>query len=219
MSCLTAFCPAAPDTKGLATLSLAVAVGIAIGNFRIFGVKLGVAAVLFSALLFAQMGLSIDSIVVEYLRDFALVLFIYSIGLQMGPGFTSSLRDQGLRLNALAIGVIVLGAIMAGLIVKYAGLPREFAAGLFTGGFATTPALAAGQEAIKQLAGGRGYDATTALEATNRAYSVAYPFGLMGPILLVVLFRILFRVQLKEETAELAAHEGDPPARRWSSSI
>ena len=102
--------PSGSDTKGLATLSLAVAVGIAIGNFRIFGVKLGVAAVLFSALLFAQMGLSIDSIVVEYLRDFALVLFIYSIGLQMGPGFTSSLRDQGLRLNAVAIVVIVLGS-------------------------------------------------------------------------------------------------------------
>jgi putative transport protein len=199
--------PSGSNTSGLATLSLAVALGIAIGNIRIFGVKLGVAAVLFSALLFAQMGLSIEPTVLEYLRDFALVLFIYAIGLQMGPGFVSSLRDQGLRLNALAIVVIALGAVMAGLIVKYAGLPRELAAGLFTGGFATTPALAAGQEAIRQLAPGRGYDATLALQATNRAYSVAYPFGLMGPILLVVVFRILFRVQLKEEMAELVAHE------------
>jgi putative transport protein len=197
--------PTGSDTDGLATLSLAVATGIALGNIRIFGVKLGVAAVLFSALLIGNMGFTIEPRVLEYLRDFALVLFIYSIGLQMGPGFISSLRDQGLRLNALAITVILLGAATAAAIVKFAGLPRELASGLFTGGFATTPALAAGQEAIRQLAAGRGYNADAAVEATNRAYSVAYPFGLMGPILLVVFFRILFRVRIADELKELAA--------------
>jgi putative transport protein len=96
---------------------------------------------------------------------------------------------------------------MAAAIVKFAHLPRELASGLFTGGFATTPALAAGQEAIRQLAAGRGYNVQSALEATNRAYSVAYPFGLMGPILLVVLFRIIFRVRIADELKELAAGE------------
>jgi putative transport protein len=199
--------PAGSDTDGLAKLSLAVAAGIALGNIRIFGVKLGVAAVLFSALLFGNMGFTIEPRVLEYLRDFALVLFIYSIGLQMGPGFVSSLRDQGLRLNLLAILVIGLGAVLAAVIVKFAHLPRELASGLFTGGFATTPALAAGQEAIQQLAAGRGYDVRHALNETNRAYSVAYPFGLMGPILLVVVFRVLFRVRIADELKELAANE------------
>ncbi len=199
------FLPAGSDTDGLAKLSLAITLGIALGSIRIFGVKLGVAAVLFSALLFGNMGFSIEPRVLQYLRDFALVLFIYSIGLQMGPGFISSLRDDGLRLNLLAILVIALAAFMAAAIVKFAGLPRELASGLFTGGLATTPALAAGQEAIRQLASGRGYDVQHALNETNRAYSVVYPFGLMGPILLVVLFRVLFRVRIADELKELAA--------------
>src|SRR5271168_5009152 len=112
--------PANSVPGGLATLSLAVAVGIALGNLRVKGVRLGVAAVLFSALLFAQFGSNIDPKVLEYFRDFALVLFIYTLGLQMGPGFFASLRAEGLLLNALAVTVVVLGAVTAGLIVHFA---------------------------------------------------------------------------------------------------
>ena len=144
--------PAGSVTGGLATLSLAVAIGIAAGNLRFKGIRLGVAAVLFIALLFAQVGLTIDATVLNYFRDFALVLFVYTLGLQMGPGFFASLRAEGLRLNALAVSAVVLGAIATGLIIRFAHLPHEMAAGLFTGGFATTPALAAGQDALRQVA-------------------------------------------------------------------
>lgn len=194
-------------TGGLAILALAVALGIALGNIRIAGIRLGVAAVLFSALLFAQLGLTINEQVLEYLRDFSLVLFVYTIGLQTGPGFVASLRAEGLRLNLLAVATIVLGALMTAGIILFAGLPRARAAGLFTGGFATTPALAAGQEAIRQLADRRHYDPKPAVELTNLAYSVAYPFGLTGPILLVIFFRILFRVDVAQELKQLAASE------------
>jgi putative transport protein len=201
-----------PDdpTAGIATLSLAVAVGIALGNIRIKGVRLGVAAVLFAAMLFAQLGLSIEPRVLEYLRDFALVLFVYTLGLQMGPGFFASLRAEGLRLNILAVLVVVLGAVTAGAIVHFAKLPREIASGLYTGGFATTPALAAGEEALRGFA--RSHNATeasasAAVAATDLAYSVAYPFGLTGPILLVILFRIVFRVKMKDELKHLTESE------------
>jgi putative transport protein len=200
--------PTGSVTGGLATLSLAVAIGIAFGNLRLKGVRLGVAAVLFSALLFAQFGLTIEGHVLEYFRDFGLVLFVYTLGLQMGPGFFSSLRAEGLQLNLLAILVIVLGAVMTGLIIHFAHLPHELCAGLFTGGFATTPALAAGEEAIKGILAPKGTAvASAALSQTDLAYSVAYPFGLTGPILLVILFRILFRVKIADELKALAESE------------
>jgi AspT/YidE/YbjL antiporter-like protein len=200
--------PANSVTGGLATLALAVAIGIAFGNLRFKGVRLGVAAVLFSAMLFAQFGLTIDPHVLEYFRDFALVLFVYTLGLQMGPGFFSSLRAEGLRLNVLAVLVVTLGAVMTGLIVHFAHLPRELASGLYTGGFATTPALAAGEEALKSVLTSKGPDAVqTALSQTDLAYSVAYPFGLTGPILLVILFRVLFKVKISDELKLLAESE------------
>jgi putative transport protein len=193
---------------GLATLSIAVAIGIALGNVRVKGVRLGVAAVLFSALLFAQFGLSIEPRVLEYFRDFALVLFVYTLGLQMGPGFFASLRAEGLRLNILAMTVVICGAITTALIVHFAKLPREYAAGLFTGGFATTPALAAGEEALRSFAVSHPkVDGTAAIKATNLAYSVAYPFGLTGPILLVIFFRVFFKVKIQDELKALAEAE------------
>ena len=191
----------------LATLSLAIAVGIALGGIRIRGVRLGVAAVLFSALVFGQFGLSIDPQVVEYFRDFALILFVYSIGLQMGPGFIASLREEGLRLNLLAMSTLVLGALLSAVIIILFGLPRYLSAGVFTGGFATTPALAAAQDTIRQIAGARHFEPQQAVNQLNLAYSVAYPFGLTGPILIVVILRMMFRVNLDEERQKLAAAE------------
>ena len=198
-----------PVPGGLATLSLAVAIGIALGNIRVKGVRLGIAAVLFSALLFAQFGLTIEARVLEYFRDFALVLFVYTLGLQMGPGFFSSLRAEGLRLNLLAVSVVILGAVTAGLIVHFAKLPHELASGLYTGGFATTPALAAGEEALRDFATSHpsALNGAAAIARTDQAYSVAYPFGLTGPILLVILFRVVFRVKMNEELDALQASE------------
>ncbi len=193
---------------GLATLSIAVAVGIALGNLRFKGARLGTAAVLFSALLFGQLGWTIEPTVLEYFRDFGLVLFVYSLGLQMGPGFFSSLRAEGLKLNLLAVSVVILGAITTVVIIHFSGLPREQAAGLFTGGFATTPALAAGEESLKAMMSSAGPDAVNAaIKQNDLAYSVAYPFGLTGPILLVVLFRWLFGVKMENERSELSARE------------
>jgi len=205
--------PSGSVSGGLATLSIAVAIGIALGNVRVKGVRLGVAAVLFAALLFAQCRLSVKAEVLEYFRDFALVLFVYTLGLQMGPGFVSSLRAEGLRLNMLAVAVIVLGALMTVLLIRVAKLPPEYAPGIFTGGFATTPALAAGQDALHTFAHSPD-EALGFLKKTNLAYTVAYPFGLTGPILLVILFRVVFRVKIADEMKALAEAEQAtrPPA-------
>src|SRR2546421_10274330 len=97
----------------LSILALAVTIGLAIGSIRIRGVRLGVSGVLFSALIFGQLNLTIDPKVLQFLRDFALILFMYTIGLQVGPGFFSSLKAEGLRLNFLSVATLILAAIMA----------------------------------------------------------------------------------------------------------
>ena len=199
-----------PDTVtgGLAWLALAVVCGVALGNVRVGGVKLGVAAVLFAALAFGQLGLTINRDVLEYFRSFALVLFVYALGLQLGPGFVASLRADGLRLNLLAVAVVVLGALMTAGVVRVAHLRPATAAGLYSGAFDTTPALAAGQEALRSVVGPRGADvADRAIGDTNLAFSAAAPFGLIAPILTIVVFRFLFRVNPGHELQSLRETE------------
>src|SRR2546430_15161160 len=106
--------PLGAASWGLATLSLAVTFGLAAGAIRVRGIRLGVSAVLFSALLFGQLGMAVDAKVLEFLRDFALIIFVFAIGLQVGPGFVASLRQEGLRLNILLLPVLLLGAAVNG---------------------------------------------------------------------------------------------------------
>jgi putative transport protein len=189
---------------GLAILSLAVVIGLAIGAIRIRGVRLGVAGVLFAALAFGQIGLSVDAKVLQFLRDFALILFMYTIGLQVGPGFVASLRAEGLRLNILAMATLILGAIMSWAI-GYA-LPRATAPGVYAGAFTTTPGLAAAQEALRRGPNSSGPSEDLAVRA-GLAYSITYPFGVVGPVLVIVLLRKVFGVKIEDERQSLAAEE------------
>ena len=187
---------------GLATLSLAVTFGLAAGAIRIRGIRLGVSAVLFSALLFGQLGLAVDAKVLEFLRDFALIIFVYAIGLQVGPGFVASLRQEGLRLNILSLAVLVLGAAMTGVLVWLAKLPHGSAAGLYAGAFTTTPGLAAGQDALRLSRAAGADGGATAVATASLAYTVAYPFGVLGPILVIVALRKVFNVRIGDELAK-----------------
>ena len=120
---------------GLATLSLAIVLGLTLGAVRWRGIRLGVGGVLFSALLLGQLGLAVDEKVLDFLRSFALIMFMYALGLQVGPSFLTSLRAEGVRLNVLSLAVLVFGAAMAAVFVLAAGLPREAASGLYSGAY------------------------------------------------------------------------------------
>lgn len=194
---------------GLATLSLAVALGLALGAVRIRGLRLGISGVLFSALLFGQLGLTVDAKVLEFLRDFALIIFVYAIGLQVGPGFLTSLRQEGLRLNMLSLAVLLLGMLMTAGVVYLVHLPKATASGLYSGAFTTTPGLAAGQEAIRHIpaVAASPDGALEALAITGLAYTVTYPFGVMGPILAIAALKRIFRIRIEDEVAALAAAE------------
>lgn len=192
---------------GLAVISLAVTLGLALGAVRWRGIRLGVAGVLFSALVFGQLGLTLDEKVLEFLRDFALITFVYAVGLQVGPGFVTSLREEGLRLNVLSLLVIALGAAMTAAIVWLAKLDRLATSGLYAGAFTTTPGLAAGQEALKHMAGGTPQRIAQAMAITGTAYTVTYPLGIVGPILVIAFLKRLFGVRMDEERSALTEAE------------
>ena len=188
---------------GLAALALAVTLGLTLGAIRVRGVKLGVSGVLFVALLFGQLGLTIDGKVLEFLRDFSLILFVYAIGLQVGPGFVASLRAEGLRLNFLSVVVVAAGALMTAGVIRLAHLPRTAAAGLYAGAYTTTPGLASGQEALRRTFRTNPAQAETAASLSGLAYTVAYPFGMIGPVLVIAMLRRLFRVEHSRELQQI----------------
>jgi putative transport protein len=185
--------------QDLAILSLAVTVGLAVGAIPVRGLKLGIPGVLFSSLVFRQLGLAIDPRVLDFLRDFGLIVFMYAIGLQVGPGFGASLRSQGLRLNMLSLVVLLLGGVMTAALAPL--MPRGTAPGLYCGAFTTTPGLAAVQETLaapSAKAGEQGLAARAEL-----AYSITYPFGIVGPMLVVAALRSMMRVKMEQERTEL----------------
>lgn len=193
-------------TESLSILSLAITLGLALGAIRFRGMRLGISGVLFAALVFGHFRLIADVSILRFVRDFSLIIFIYALGLQVGPGFLTSLRAEGLRLNVLAVAVLVVGALLTAAIVHAVRQPRAAAPGIYAGAFTTTPGLAAGQEVIRQrVANAPGADQL--LATASLAYSVGYPFGVLGPILVIIALRRMFGVDLEAERKELQTAE------------
>ncbi len=195
------------DTQGVAhaviILALVAAVGLAIGAIRAWGISLGVAGVLFSGLIFGQW-IEIEPEILEFAREFGLILFVYTIGLQVGPGFIDSLRRQGLPLNLMAAGIVVLGVVTT-LGVWYFGMNGRadfpVAVGLFSGATTNTPSLGAAQQALKDaLLPGEAISAPPGV-----GYAVAYPFGIIGIIIAMLAVRWVFRVKPEQEAKLLAS--------------
>jgi putative transport protein len=187
-------------------LGVAGAAGSALGKIRVGGVSLGVAGVLFAGLFLGYLKLAVDPHVLEFVREFGLILFVYTLGLQIGPGFFGSLRARGLMLNGFATAIVLLGAALATAVILggWVGLPAGV--GLLSGATTNTPSLAAAQQALKQVGVDDGVAAVQGL-----AYAIAYPFGIIGIILTMVIVRRVFRVDVKAEVAAAEAAHG--PAR------
>lgn len=181
-------------------LGLVAAAGLALGSIRVYGISLGIAGVLFSGLIFAHFGFHINQHVLEFAREFGLILFVYTIGLQVGPGFISSLRRDGLPLNAMAAAIVLLGAVIAVMICLFGGVEMPVAVGLFSGGTTNTPSLAAAQSALADLP---GYTDEMG-KLPGLGYAVAYPFGIMGIIITMLLARVVFRVNVPQEAEAMS---------------
>jgi putative transport protein len=193
--------------QALLIISLVAATGLALGGIRIGGIGLGIAGVLFSGILFGHFGFKINPDIMGFAREFGLILFVYTIGMQVGPGFLASLRSQGMVLNSLAFLIVACGVLITWGLVALEKIPMPVAAGLFSGATTNTPSLAAAEEALKQVPG----ITSEALVMPGLGYAIAYPFGIVGIILAMLLLRSMFRVQPAEaaasfEKSDRAAH-------------
>ena len=181
--------------QAVLALSIVAAVGLALGNLGFRGIRLGAAGVLFVGIFFGQLGLHFDERILEFVRDFGLILFVYTIGLQVGPSFISSLRRQGLQLNVLAAGVVLLGGLIAVCLRVVFRLSIPAVAGIFSGATTNTPSLAAAQAVLQGFKG----QSSSNTDLLGMAYAVAYPFGIVGIIITMLLIRNVFRIDPEAE--------------------
>lgn len=191
----------APVACDLLIFSIVVLAGIGLGNIRVAGIKLGVAGVLFAGLAASHFGLRPEPETAHFLKDFGLVLFVFALGMQMGPGFFASLRRQGRLLNGYAFALVAGGALVASLGGWMLDTPLPAVAGLFAGATTNTPALGTAQQA---LTAAHVDAAVVTLPALS--YAATYPLAIVGIILSLILLRTFFKVDVAQE-AELFRQE------------
>lgn len=184
--------------QAVVVLSLISAIGLGLGKVRFWGVSIGVTFVFFAGILAGHLGFTIDSQMLNYAESFGLVVFVYALGLQVGPGFFSSFRQGGVRLNMLAMGVVLIGTLMTvlGSLVKDISLPNMV--GILCGATTNTPALGAAQQTLKQL----GVEAST----PALGCAVTYPLGVVGVILAILIMR---KLMVTDKDLEVKEKEND----------
>lgn len=173
-----------------------IVTGIALGKIRIKGISLGITFVLFIGILAGHFGMKINHEVLHFMKEFGLILFVYSVGLQVGPGFFSSFKKGGLQLNMLATAIVFSGAIIT-IILHYAtDIPMSTMVGIMSGAVTNTPGLGAAQEAFYNIYGNS--DPTIAM-----VYAVAYPLAVIGIIGSIMFVRYAFRINMDKESEKL----------------
>ncbi len=186
----------------IVVLSLAIAVGIFLGHkLKFKGITLGITWILFCAIACSHFGMRLDKDVLAFAKDFGLILFVYSIGLQVGPSFFSSFRKGGLSLNMLALSIVLLGCITAFVIHLISGESVAVMTGVLFGAVTNTPGLGAAQEAFS------GTGADPSILASG--YAMAYPLGVVGIIVSILLIRWFFRIKLDKEEEQVKAERGE----------
>ncbi len=173
-------------------LAITIAAGIALGKIKIAGISLGITWILFVGITLSSLGMMIEADVLHFIKEFGLILFVYSIGMQVGPSFFSSFKKGGMRLVAIATAIAVLGVATTYVIHLITGTPIPTMVGVMSGAVTNTPGLGAAQQAYTDATGIN--DPTIAL-----GYAVAYPLGVIGVILSMILIRALFRIRLDRE--------------------
>lgn len=196
-------------------LSLVISSGLAIGHIPCFRLKLGIAGVLFSGIAFSHFGITLDAHLMHFVREFGLILFVYAIGLQVGPGFVNSFLHYGIRLNVMAASIVLLGALITWLCSRFVGIDIPVAVGLFSGATTNTPSLATAQEILGQMP---GIDDQT-LKQPGLGYAVAYPFGVVGIILSMLIIKRFFSVDIAHEAADFKKQQLSGSSRHIAKDL
>ncbi|QEH27628.1 putative transporter [Histophilus somni] len=187
-------------------LALVAVIGLWIGHWKIRGVGLGIGGVLFGGIIVAhfmnQNGLKLDAHTLHFIQEFGLILFVYTIGIQVGPGFFASLLSAGLKLNGLATLIVVLGAVSVFVLYKVVNVDLDIILGIYSGAVTNTPSLGAGQQILTEL----GIE--NANSTMGMAYAMAYPFGICGILLSMWLIRLFFKIKVEEEDKQFQKANG-----------
>lgn len=193
-------------------LALVIAAGTALAKIKIAGVSLGTTWILFVGILASHFGLVLDPTILGFVKDFGLILFILAVGMQVGPSFFSSLKKGGLKLNGFALLGVALSVGLALLLGKMTGISMTTMTGILCGAVTNTPGLGSAQEAFHDATGGT--DPSIAM-----GYAVAYPLGVVGIILSMLLLRVIFRVNLENENKRLEEARRDDPMATVTLSV
>ncbi|HFR5722829.1 TPA: putative transporter [Escherichia coli] len=182
-------------------LALVAVVGLFIGNVKFRGIGLGIGGVLFGGIIVghfvSQAGMTLSSDMLHVIQEFGLILFVYTIGIQVGPGFFASLRVSGLRLNLFAVLIVIIGGLVTAILHKLFDIPLPVVLGIFSGAVTNTPALGAGQQILRDLG--------TPMELVDQmgmSYAMAYPFGICGILFTMWMLRVIFRVNVETEAQQ-----------------
>lgn len=185
--------------------ALVIAVGVWLGKIKVFGISLGITFVLFVGILVGHLGFSVNHEVLHFVREFGLILFVYSVGMQVGPGFFSSFKKGGMTLNMLAISIVFLGVITT-IIIHYAtGIPMSMMVGILSGAVTNTPGLGAAQQTLEQL---KAMNPSIEVPEIALGYAVAYPLGVLGIISSMLFIKTVFRVNLTKEQEKISSKSG-----------
>ena len=187
--------------QAVTVLSLISAIGLMLGNIKIFGLSFGVTFVFFAGIIAGHFGISIDPEMLALAQNFGLILYIYSLGLQVGPGFFSSFKHGGIKANLLATVLLALGTLMAMIIHWTTGVSAADTVGLLAGAVTNTPMLGAGQQALLQI----DPENVQGANSMAMACATAYPFGLIGMILSVMILRSIFAPKSSSKSSETSA--------------
>lgn len=202
----------------VSVLALVAVVGLWIGNVKIRGVGFGIGGVLFGGIIVGhfvdQAGVALSSLMLHFIQEFGLILFVYTIGIQVGPGFFASLRVSGLRLNLFAILIVILGGLVTAVLHKLFNIPLPVVLGIFSGAVTNTPALGAGQQILRDL--GVPFEV---VDQMGMSYAMAYPFGICGILLTMWLVRLFFRINIEKEAQRFEESSGNGHAHLHTINV
>lgn len=178
------------------TLALVITVGILLGRVKIGGISLGITWILFTGIAASHFGMTVDREVLHFIQEFGLILFVFSIGLQVGPGFFSSFKQGGMTLVSLASAIVLLGVVITYIIHVVTGTPIPTMVGILSGAVTNTPGLGAAQQAYTDASGIND-------PSISLGYAVAYPLGVVGIIISMIIIRYALRVRFEKENQAL----------------
>jgi putative transport protein len=200
--------------------AITIALGLLLSRVRIKGVGIGATWILFVGILISHLGYTVDPTALAFIKDFGLILFVFSIGLQVGPGFFRSFRKGGVSMNLLAVLVVVLGVAVTLAIHYITGESLQTMTGVMSGAITNTPGLGAAQQTMQDILVAEGQSTAVASQAAAdiaSPYALAYPFGVVGVIIMIIVFKSIFKIDLDKERKKIEA--ADSSAEDYAERI